>query len=412
MSFIYNIGINIYASALRLAALRNEKAALMTAGHRETWHKLASQIDATDSYIWFHAASLGEFEQGRPLIERLRREHPSLKILLTFFSPSGYEVRKDYAGADIVAYLPFDTPGNVSRFLNLVHPRMAVFVKYEFWYNYLSELKRRGVPTYLISAIFRPSQLFFKSHGGWYRKLLHCFSHLYVQNKESCELLCGVGVKRVTIAGDTRFDRVTDIMQTTVEIPELAKFKQGGGLTFIVGSSWPQDEDVYMRWLNNHKEVKVIVAPHEFNAERLMRLKKRFEGGAVLLSEIRAGVNVEDTQALIIDCFGLLSSAYRYADIAYVGGGFGAGIHNINEAAVYGMPVVFGPKYDKFLEAVELIAAEGGFSIASADDFSELMSRFISDKSFLARSGMAAEKYIKSKLGATDIIYQDLLSSL
>lgn len=345
MNPLYNIGISLYGAAARLASLQSKKVSDMIAGQRATLDTLESErlTKAPDGYdVWIHAASLGEFEQGRPLIERLRREHPDKKILLTFFSPSGYNVRRNYDRVDTVAYLPFDTPARVKRFLDAAKPKMAIFVKYEFWGNYLEQLHRRGIPTYLISSIFRPGQRFFRPGGEWARNMLRKFNHLYLQDEASRKLLAGIGIENTTVAGDTRFDRVTDIMRMAKEVKIAGKFTENAKFTLIAGSSWPADEDIYIPWIKANPQVKAIIAPHEFDKERLGLLRKRFAGKARLLSEIEFPSDLEgDEQVLIIDCFGLLSSLYNYGSVAYIGGGFGAGIHNINEAAVFGIPVVF-----------------------------------------------------------------------
>ncbi len=393
----------MYNAAARLVSVKNAKVKKMVEGQHATFDYLAQHISPADRPVWIHAASLGEFEQGRPLIERIRREYPEVKILLTFFSPSGYEVRKNYSGVDAVCYLPFDTPANVRRFLDMVNPRVAVFVKYEFWGNYLEELARRGIPTYIISAIFRNSQVFFKPWGGMFRKMLRCFDHIYVQDDKSVELLGSIGIDNVTRAGDTRFDRVTDIMRGVVEMPEIEAFTDGR-LTVIAGSSWQPDEDVYMPWFNRHPEVKLIIAPHEFDDERVSKLITGAENGGVALSKLDGD---NSPQVLVVDCFGKLAAMYRYADVAYVGGGFGVGIHNINEAAVYNLPVIFGPKYDKFKEAVDLVSLGGAFSISSRDEFEKLMDMMLETHEREKAASIAGD-YIRGNLGATDRIFEDL----
>ncbi len=412
MNFLYNTGIHLYAAAARLVAPRNVKAARMLAGQKECWGYLERNLKSGADYVWIHVASLGEFEQARPLIEKMGREVPDRRILLTFFSPSGYEVRKNYPGADLVCYLPFDTPANVNRFLDLVRPVMAIFVKYEFWGNYLEGLRRRDIPTYLISAIFRDSQSFFKWWGGTFRHMLGCYTHLFVQDDASAARLAGIGVHNVTVAGDTRFDRVTDIMRTTVEMPLIERFKSGAPFTFIAGSSWEADEDVYLPWLNSHPDVKAIIAPHEFDAARLDALRRRVDGPVALMSEIESGkVRPEDVQCIIVDCFGKLSSMYRYADVAYIGGGFGVSIHNLNEAAVYDMPVLFGPRHHKFKEAFDLIDAGGGFTFDSEAGFREAIDRLYADKDALRSAGNAAGDYIRRSIGATDRVFDAIFRS-
>lgn len=413
MNYLYNLGIALYGAAARLAALRSEKVRKMIKGQAETFGYLSRVIDRKAKYIWVHVSSLGEFEQGRPLIEMIKRDNPSCKILLTFFSPSGYEVRKNYEGVDAVCYLPFDTPWNARRFLNAVDVEIAFFVKYEFWGNYLEELHRRYIPTYLISSIFRSSQPFFKWWGGMFRNILQCYRHIYVQDEQSQQLLAGIGMRNITVAGDTRFDRVTDIMRSTVELPVIVRFKGDTRHVIIVGSSWAADEEMYASWVNEHKDVKVVIAPHQFDKTRLKTLLQQFYN-SMLLSEYEKfapeAPEIANVRCLIIDCFGLLSSIYRYGDIAYIGGGFGAGIHNINEAAVYGMPVIFGPKYHKFKEAHDLIALGGGFTINSREECEQVLTTLTTDADQLKLSSTTAGNYIKENLGATQHIYDDLFT--
>lgn len=420
MNQLYNTGIKLYELAARAAALRSVKVHKMIRGQRRTFDTLRRRLGNRPGCIWFHASSLGEFEQGRPMIERLRREHPEKPILLSFFSPSGFEVRKNYPFVDAVVYLPFDTPKRVRRFLDAARPSMAIFIKYEFWGNYIHELRRRGIPTYIISSIFRPGQRFFRSIGGMFRKMLRCFDRLYVQDERSRRLLKVIGVENVTVAGDTRFDRVTDVMRSTVDIPGFPGFGEQFPLRFIAGSSWEADEDVYAPWLNSHENVAFIIAPHEFTETRLEALRNRFNAPVVLLSEWTREIKranlpngqipdyLKSVRGIIIDSFGKLSSLYRYADMAYIGGGFGAGIHNLNEAAVYGIPVIFGPNHVKFKEAADLLACGGGLSIATKDEFNSTLDALTSSKASMKQSGEAAAKYIHDHLGATDIIYRDL----
>lgn len=408
---LYAAGIGLYATGVRCAATRMPKARLLARGQREVWDRLAGRIETGARYVWVHAASLGEFEQGRPLIERIRRERPEYRILLTFFSPSGYEVRKDYAGADCVCYLPFDTPGKVKRFLDIVRPEMAVFVKYEIWRNYLRGLWQRQVPTYLISAVFRPEQAFFKKRSAWYRHWLRWYTRIFVQDERSRRLLDDAGIKGAVVAGDTRFDRVTDIRNASLEIPELSRFRAADDRPIMIaGSSWEPDEAVYLPWFRGNRcRMKLIVAPHEFDSERIKRLCSSEVMKCVSFSALKADPTLADeADCVVMDCFGLLSSAYRYGDLAYVGGGFGAGIHNINEAAVYEMPVVFGPNHGRFLEAGELIAAGGGFCVDSAAAFARLMNGPLAGTEGRRTAGRKAGVYIRSKLGATDRIFRAL----
>lgn len=385
-----------------MAALFSEKVSKMVAGQKKTFSVLEQHIDPKAKYIWFHAASLGEFEQGRPLIEEIRRRFPEYKILQTFFSPSGYEVRKDYKGADVVCYLPLDTPGNARRFVEKAHPCMAFFIKYEFWKNYLTELHERQIPVYSVSSIFRPEQIFFKWYGGGYREVLKCFTHLFVQNQESVDLLKTIGVTETSITGDTRFDRVLDICSQAKVLSLVERFK-GDRLTMVAGSSWAPDEDIFIPYFNAHPEMKLVIAPHVIDESHLKEITGKVKGKVVRYSQATEE-NVVEADCLIIDCFGLLSSIYRYGEIAYIGGGFGVSIHNTLEAAVYGIPVIFGPNNKKFMEAQGLKQCKGGFEIQGASDFNELMDRFREDRQFLQLSGENAGNYVKKNAGALEKI--------
>lgn len=395
---LYNWAIYAMSVGVRIAALFNDKVSRMYRGQKECFRRLQEAIGPDDRYIWFHAASLGEFEQGRPLIEEIRRRHPEYKILQTFFSPSGYEVRKDYKGADIVCYLPLDTPGNARRFVELVRPIQAYFIKYEFWKNYLDELSRRSIPVYSVSSIFRPKQIFFKWYGSDYRRVLNDFTHLFVQNEESRQLLAKIGVHSVSVVGDTRMDRVLDIREAAKELPLISEFKKDA-LCFIAGSSWGADEQIFMEYLNRHPEIKVVIAPHVVDDAHLKNLENMAQGQAIRYSEATLE-HVHQARYLLIDGYGLLSSIYRYADVAYIGGGFGVGIHNVPEAAVYGIPVIFGPNHKRFREAVDLIHVGGGFCINSTKDFEALMDRLLSDVNYRQRAGEKAGHYVSSNSGA------------
>ena len=399
---IYNLGIHIYQLGVKLAALFSDKPAKMVKGHREVFGLLESKIDRNARYIWFHAASLGEFEQGRPLIERIRKDYPQYKILQTFFSPSGYEVRKNYDGADIVCYLPFDTPSNVRKFIDLVNPCMVFFVKYEFWQNYLNELYKRSIPVYSVSSIFRPGQVFFRWYGRSYQQVLKTFAHLFVQNQESKKLLAGIGVNNTTVVGDTRFDRVLDICAAAKQLPLVQKFK-GDALTFVAGSSWGPDEDIFIKYFNAHPEMKLIIAPHVVNDSHMKEIMAKLNRPCIRYTQATEE-NVQQADCLIIDCYGLLSSIYRYGEISYIGGGFGVGIHNVLEAAVYGIPVIFGPNNKKFREAQHLLANKGGFEINGYEDFETLMDKFLADEAYLKQSGKSAGDYVKNNSGAMEKI--------
>ena len=415
---IYNIIIYIYLLGVAVYSLFNAKVRKMWRGERAAFGVLKEKVDPSAQYVWFHAASLGEFEQGRPLMEQLRREHPEYKILLTFFSPSGYEVRKDYKGADIVCYLPLDTPINAIRFLRAIRPVMAFFIKYEFWYNYLHILKHRRVPVYSVSSIFRPDQVFFKWYGRQYGRVLNCFTHFFVQNEQSRDLLAKIGINCVTITGDTRFDRVLQIKEQAKQLPVVENFAGGCSKVFVAGSSWAPDEDIFIRYFNEHRDWKLIIAPHVIDEDHLQQIESKLEGWKVTRYTKALSTNsippsqggTEGGSALIIDCFGLLSSIYRYGNVAYVGGGFGVSIHNTVEAAVWGVPVIFGPENQKFQEAQELKACGGGLEIKSYEDFASLMDRFSSDITFLQQAGRAAGGYVEGKSGATNTILKSIFN--
>ena len=406
---MYSLAIHFYAFIIALISPFHKKARIMRLGQWKTNSILREKIDRNAKYIWFHASSLGEFEQGRPMMEKIKAEHPEYKILLTFFSPSGYEVRKNYNGADVICYLPFDTPYRVKKFLNLANPSIAVFIKYEFWGNYLQELKHRNIPVYIISSIFRRDQLFFQWFGYPYRKMLYCFTHLFVQDDRSAALLKEFGITNVTVTGDTRFDRVLDVRNQARELSPVENFVCEGGkekrLTLVAGSSWPQDEEILIPYFNEHPEMKLIIAPHEIHREHLMYIESLLKRPSVRLSDVFHDQSLaEGKDCLIVDSFGLLSSIYRYGTIAYIGGGFGAGIHNTLEAAVYGIPVLFGPKYHKFKEAKDLIKVGGGFSVSDKQSFCEKMDELLTYHEVLEAAGESAGQFVNGNAGATDKI--------
>ena len=410
----YNLIIYLYLFGVAIYSLFNEKVRKMWRGERDAFSVLREKVDPDAKYVWFHAASLGEFEQGRPLMEQLRKEHPEYKILLTFFSPSGYEVRKNYEGADIITYLPLDTITNARRFLRLIRPVMAFFIKYEFWYNYLHILKHRNVPVYSVSSIFRPDQVFFKWYGRQYGRVLNCFTHFFVQNEISKELLSKIGIHCVSIVGDTRFDRVLQIKEASKQLPIVEAFKQDAKV-FVAGSSWLPDEEIFIKYFNEHKDWKLIIAPHVIGEDHLKQIEKLLEGRRVIrYSECTEySENSEHSgklakaEVLIVNCFGLLSSIYHYGDVAYVGGGFGVGIHNLLEAAVWDVPVFFGPNNQRFQEAQEL-KKSGGFEITCYEDFERQMDRFLADEDYLKAQGHLAGHFVKGQAGAT----QEVLSSI
>lgn len=405
---MYNIVIYIYLIGVAIASCFNKKVKKMWAGERQAIKVLREKVDPNARYIWFHAASLGEFEQGRPLMEYLRKTHPEYKILLTFFSPSGYEVRKNYEAADIICYLPLDTIRNARRFLRTIKPVMAFFIKYEFWYNYLHILQHRGVPTYSVSSIFRPDQIFFQWYGKGYGRVLKCFTHFFVQNIESKNLLAKLDIHDVEVVGDTRFDRVLQIKEASKQLPIVEKFTENTSKVFIAGSSWLPDEEVFLKYFNLHKDWKLIVAPHVIGEDHLAQIFELLKGRRVVRYTEATEENVKDAEVLIIDCFGLLSSIYHYGTISYVGGGFGVGIHNVLEAAVWDIPVIFGPNNKRFQEAQGLIMAGGGFEINDYQSFRDLMMRFETDEIFLQTSKKHAGEFVKGRAGATEKIMGSL----
>lgn len=404
---LYNIAIYLYLLGVAVASLFSKKVRTMWRGERKAFSVLKEKVDPSARYVWVHAASLGEFEQGRPIMERIRERHPECKILLTFFSPSGYEVRKDYKGADIVCYLPLDTRLNAIRFLRLVRPSAAFFIKYEFWFNYFHILRHRGVPVYSVSSIFRKDQIFFRWYGRDYAKVLRCVTHFYVQNEESRALLAGIGIDCVTVTGDTRFDRVLQIKAQAKRLPIVEAFVGDAKKVFVAGSSWQPDEDIFIPWFNQHRDWKLIIAPHVIGEDHLAQIISKLQGRAVRYTQAtEAGAHEAD--CLIIDCFGLLSSVYDYGTVAYVGGGFGVGIHNVLEAAVWGMPVIFGPNNKHFQEAQGLLACKGGFEITDAPAFEAILTRLDSDAAFLQESGSKAAAFVKSCTGATEKVLADV----
>ena len=399
---MYNIVIYLYLLGVAIASLFSKKVKKMWTGERKAIDILKEEVDPDAKYIWFHAASLGEFEQGRPLIESIRKDYPEYKILLTFFSPSGYEVRKNYECADIICYLPLDTIRNARRFLRAVRPVMAFFIKYEFWYNYLHILKHRNIPTYSVSSIFRSDQVFFKWYGSQYRTVLKCFNHFFVQNNESKELLGKLGITEVDVVGDTRFDRVLQIKEASKHLPIVESFTKSAKKVFVAGSSWQPDEEIFLKYFNDKRDWKLIIAPHVIGEDHLKQILNHVEGRKVVRYTEANVDNVADAEILISDCFGLLSSIYNYGTVSYVGGGFGVGIHNVLEAAVWDIPVIFGPNNKHFQEAQGLMKANGGFEITDYESFCEFMSKFENGDEFLKNSGESAGKFVMSLSGASN----------
>ena len=411
----YNIFLLLYKTGIRIAALWNAKARQWIEGREKIFERIASEIRPYNSdNIWVHCSSLGEFEQGRPVIEKLRSHHPQSRILLTFFSPSGYEIRKDYKGADWVFYLPMDSAQNAKRFLDIVKPQLVIFVKYDYWYYYLVECKKRNIALFMVSAIFRNKQPFFKWYGGLHSKMLKCFTHLFVQDKESSDLLKSIGINNVTVSGDTRFDRVIEIANNFIPIKIIEQFC-GQSKIIVAGSTWPSDEIILETVLKeiDDRNLKLIIAPHEINEKHLAEIKNLFPGAlwfsnyidsTPTMNEFAWSMLAKASNVLIIDNIGMLSRLYHYATITYIGGGFDKGIHNTLEAAVYGKPVIFGPNYKKFKEAIGLIETGGGISINSTNELTSHLKNLLSDQKKLEDTSKRSFGFVQQNKGATEII--------
>lgn len=411
---MYTIAIFLYMLGVIIVSPFHKKARQMVLGHWRTFRQLRTQIDKQARYVWFHAASLGEFEQGRPLMERFRKQHPEYKILLTFFSPSGYEVRKNFEGADVICYLPFDTPGNVMSFFRLVKPEMAFFIKYEFWQNFMLGCAHHKIPFYSVSSIFRPNKVYFRWYGRLYAQVLKTVTHFFVQDEESAQLLAKLNItKNVTVVGDTRFDRVIDICEAAKQLPLIEKFKDGKTV-LVAGSSWGPDEDLIIPYFNEHTELKLILAPHVIDESHLRQIESKLKRpfrrytDAVQKDEKNDTFDVSKVDCLIINCFGLLSSIYRYGEVAYVGGGFGVGIHNVPEAAVYGVPVLIGPNNQKFREAQDLLRLGGCFEVHDQTDFNSTLNDLLNDAAALHAAATASRQYIHGNSGAADTIFAEV----
>src|SRR5690554_3037843 len=402
MRFLYQIGIQLAAFFLPLSGIFSSKMKLFIDGRKQSFSILKNNISPTEKYIWLHVASLGEYEQGLPVMEAFKKRHPEYKIVLTFFSPSDYEIRKNNTIADITMYLPLDTKQNVQQFLDLVQPKMVFFIKYEFWPNYLNELKKRNIPTYLISGIFREHQLFFKPYGKFYRKALETFTHFFVQNKTSEQLLQTIGFKNITVHGDTRFDRVAQIVERAQPLDFIKEFKNNT-FTIVIGSSWIDDENIYLPYLNNSENVKFIIAPHNIKEEEINRLVQRIDKKTIRYSDYHSN-DLADTDVFIIDTIGILTQIYAYADIAYVGGAFKTGLHNILEPATYGTPVVIGPKYEKFQEAKDLVALKSCLVVNDTEELSATFNQLISEESYRKELGQKNRDFVLKNKNATQVI--------
>ena len=403
MNILYTISIILYSAGIRIASVFNQKAGQWIKGRRGWRKNLISGLSgSTRKLIWFHCASLGEFEQGRPVIESVKEKYPEFQILLTFFSPSGYEVRKNWDGVDYIFYLPADTVSNARRFVEITQPSMVFFVKYEFWNNFISAIHRKGTPLYLISGIFRPQQYFFRWYGGFFRNLIRKFTHIYVQDEESFRLLQQIGIKESTIAGDTRFDRVKKIASAATSLPLIEAFCAEEKVA-VAGSSWPQDEELIIKYINEHPgKIKWIIAPHEISKSNIERIESQIKVKSTRYSDKGADISV--ARVMIIDNIGILSSVYRYAVVAVIGGGFGKGIHNILEAACWGLPVLFGPNYEKFREAVDMLKLKAAYSFKDYNKFSDLLDSLLDNSEVYSDASREASKYVEANAGATQKI--------
>lgn len=405
--WLYDLSMRVYGAAIALAARRHEKARLWSEGRRNLLERMAQAVVPGERIVWVHVSSLGEFEQGRPLMERIRREYPEYKIALTFFSPSGYEIRKNYSGADYVFYLPLDTPGNARRFLDILNPEVAVFVKYEYWLNMLAELRRRKIRTFIVSAIFRRNSVFFRWYGWLWRQALESFEELFVQNEESKQLLAELGFDNVIVAGDTRFDRVAEIAAAAKRIELVERFK-GGHRLFVAGSTWGPDEEILIELINRNPDIRFVIAPHEMEEARIEHLMKSVRGGAVRYTQCDASTTFDKTQVLVLDTMGILSSVYGYAEWAYIGGGFGVGIHNTLEAATFGLPIAFGPNYRRFKEARDMLTLGAAASVTSAAELETWFAPLRDDEAHYRRTARTAKDYTTRNQGATSLIVKTI----
>ncbi len=410
MRFIYNFGLKVYLLLVKLSASRNPKARKWLDGRKDLLKRIKSEKGFEGKSVWVHCSSLGEFEQGRPLIEEIKKRFPEKKIVLTFFSPSGYEVQKDYDGVDYVCYLPLDTRRNAKKFVKEINPEVVFFIKYEYWYNFLKALKKKSIPVYFVSSIFREDQLFFKWYGGWYRKMLKLATHFFIQNKESAELLDKLKIQNYTITGDTRFDRVAHIFENVKPLPVIEQFLDFKK-AIIAGSSWKAEEALLMQYLRIFPDLKIILAPHEVNEDTISRIKKQFGENNIICYSKATPASMVGKKVMVIDCYGLLTSLYQYGLVSIVGGGFGAGIHNVLEPAAFGMPIIFGPNYEKFREARELVEINGAFPVNNIEEFNTLLTHLLKDSSIVNTISRKAANYVKENVGATNKIINSVFNS-
>lgn len=401
MKLIYNFSIYVYAALIRVASIFNPQAKQFLTGRRGQFRKMKAAVGASDEVVWFHCASVGEFEQARPVIEVFKKSYPNYKILLTFFSPSGYELRKNYELADYVFYLPMDKAANARKFINIFHPRLAIFIKYEYWFNYIDEIYKAGIPLFFVSAIFRSQQHFFRFYGGWFRKQLRKVTWFFIQNETSDRLLSQIGIQNYELSGDTRFDRVLKVLDSPFELPEISLFK-GNNELLVAGSTWPPDEDILLSYLNGKpKNFKLLLVPHKIDENHIAEIMKKFDGFSPLRYSQSKEKKLSESSVLVMDKMGLLSGLYRYADLAYVGGGFGVGIHNLLEAAVYGLPVLFGPNHEQFQEANDLLALGGGYCVKNTKNFQDITDHLRNDSTSYKRASAASKGYVRENSGAT-----------
>ncbi len=412
MKLIYNFFIYVYAALIRVASVFNPQAKQFMAGRKGQFRKMKEAVGESDQIAWFHCASVGEFEQGRPVMEAFKKDFPDYKILLTFFSPSGYELRKNYELADYVFYLPMDKAANARRFMKIFQPKLVVFIKYEYWFNYIDEIHKAGIPLFFVSAIFRKQQHFFRFYGSWFRKQLRKVTWFFVQNETSDALLSQIGIQNHEISGDTRFDRVLKVLDTSFDLPDVEIFK-GNDELLVAGSTWPPDEDLLLDYMNSKPEhFKLLLVPHKIDENHISEILKKYEGFSTVRYSQSDKKKLSETNVLVMDKMGLLSGLYRYADIAYVGGGFGVGIHNLLEAAVYGLPVLFGPNYRRFQEAIDLLEVGGGFNVKNPKKFTELTDRLRTDSEFYKHASEVAKCYVRDNSGASKKVIKKIRENL
>lgn len=398
MNLLYNFGIQIFVIIVRIASGKNPKAKKWIEGRKGLLKKIKNDLNGVENVIWIHCASLGEFEQGRPLIEEIKLKHPEKKIVLTFYSPSGYEVQNGYPNADFIYYMPIDSYRNAKRFIKYTHPEVVFFIKYEYWFNYLTQLKKKGIPVYYVSAIFRKQQRFFR-RNGWYRKMLKKPTHFFVQNQESADLLESIKIHNYTVTGDTRFDRVAHILENVQPIKLVENFINGKDV-IVVGSSWKAEEAILNQYIRNKPNLKVILVPHEIQPENIQRIITLYGNKAILYSEASSN-NITDKQVLVIDNYGMLTTLYQYGKIAFIGGGFGVGIHNVLEAATFGMPILFGPNYEKFAEALDLVEQSCAFPVSNIEDFNTIVNYLLNDNRIVLDISERTSEYVRKNVGAT-----------